>query len=106
MDPREQDQSIKDRKQLLYETDAPANAPVRAPSKPFSAYLQETPAAPLAPWVKASIWAAGAVVALLLAGAATKSSPPKSTPKARRTKAALAPERSPAMGIPPVARSA
>jgi len=103
MDSGDQDQSIKDRKNLLYEDDAPPPGPARPPSKPFDVYLRETPAAPLSPGIKAAIWAAGAVVALLLAGAAMKPSPPKSAPKAkaRRAKAEAQIERSNPSNLPP-----
>jgi hypothetical protein len=69
--PREQEQSIKDRKRLLYDDDdLPASSVER---KPFALYLRETPATPLSGPVKAALWAAAVVVGLLLAAAAMKS---------------------------------
>lgn len=80
--PREQDQSIKDRKRLLYEDDdLPVSSAPTVASKPFSVYLNETPAAPLSGGIKAALWAVGIVVGLLLAGAAWKSQRPKEKPK-------------------------
>ena len=84
---REQDQSIKDRKRLLYEDDAPLASSVKPQSKPFALYLRETPAAPLALWVRAALWAAGLVVAMLLVGAVMKSMRAKETPKRKAERA-------------------
>jgi hypothetical protein len=70
--PREQEQSIKARKKLLFDDDedAPAAAPRElVVRKPFREYLQTTPAAPLSGGVKAALWAAGVVVLLLLIAA-------------------------------------
>lgn len=80
---REQDQSIKDRKRLLYEDDAPPPAAAGAPRKPFVQHLRETPAAPLPIWVQAALWGAGVIVALLMLGAVMKAPKPKHTPRAR-----------------------
>lgn len=78
---REQEQSIKDRKQLLFDDDPPPASAATGPGKPFALYLRETPAAPLPAWVKAALWAAGVVVALLLLGAVMKASRPKEAPR-------------------------
>ena len=81
--PREQEQSIKDRKKLLFDDDPPplATGPI-VERKPFAVHLQKTPAQPLSTTVKAMLWAAGIVVGLLLAGAAWRSSQPKVKVKA------------------------
>ena len=68
--PREtEEQSIKARKQELY--DAPPDDPALAPPivKPFPQYLRETPAAPLPAWGKGLLILLGVIVALLLAAA-------------------------------------
>ena len=83
---REQEQSIKQRKAMLYEDDAPAV--VRGPSKPFAEYLRETPAAPLSPAIQAALWAAGIVVVLLLVAALIRPAPPKAKAK-RKAEAAV-----------------
>ena len=67
-----QEQSIKDRKKQLYDSDA---APVsQGSARPFKEFLRETPAAPLSGGVKAALWAVGVVVAILLAAALMKGS--------------------------------
>ncbi len=59
-----QDKSIKDRKQQLYERDA---SPVLVGSgKSFKEFLRDTPPNPLSAGMKAALFAAGAVVAVLL----------------------------------------
>ena len=67
--PREavehQDQSIKVRKSQLFEEPKHEAGSTR----PFSAYLKETPPAPLPAGVKAALGATAAVVVLLLLGA-------------------------------------
>lgn len=64
--PREQEQSIRARKEQLYEEDeAPISTEGKA-TKPFETYLREVPAAPLSAATKAILWAVGAVVVLLL----------------------------------------
>ena len=78
-EPREQDQSIKDRKKLLYDDD-PRPVSASAIGKPFVLHLRETPAASLPTIMKAGLWVAGIVVLLLLAGAAWKASQPKAKP--------------------------
>jgi hypothetical protein len=81
--PREQEQSIKDRKKLLFDDDPfPVPTGPAVERKPFAVYLQKTPAQPLSTGVKALLWAAGIVVGLLLAGAAWRSSQPKVKEKA------------------------
>ncbi len=64
-----QEQSIKDRKKQLYDTDAP---PEVVPGKPFVDFLRDTPSAPLSGGMKTALWAVGVVVALLLAAALMK----------------------------------
>ena len=83
-DTREQEQSIKDRKKLIYDDDPTAlpTGPV-AERKPFKIYLRETPAQPLSTGLKAALWAAGIAVVLLLAGAIWKASRPKPKPSPR-----------------------
>ncbi len=76
---REQEQSIKERKQLLYdEEELPPSAPGDAIlRKPFAQYLREVPAAPLSLQTRAILWALGVVIAVLLGGAILKSTRPK-----------------------------
>src|SRR5205823_6242612 len=64
--PRESDQSIDARKQEMFREEPKAVAVVT--SKPFAAYLRETPAKPLPPGTKMMLVGAGAVVVLLFAG--------------------------------------
>ncbi len=80
-DPREQEQSIKDRKKLIYDDDpTPLSTGPVIERKPFKIYLRETPPQPLSTGLKAGLWAAGIMVLLLLAGALWKSSQPKAKP--------------------------
>lgn len=68
MDPkprRSKDPSLKARKDLFFDDTPDADTP----RKPFKEYLRDTPSAPLPPLVKAGLWAAGVVVALLLLAA-------------------------------------
>lgn len=81
--PREQEQQIKERKRLLYEADEAPAASSSVARKPFSTYLRETPAAPLPGGVKAALWGAAVVVALLLVGALLKSMQGKAPAKKR-----------------------
>ena len=75
-EPREQEQSIKDRKRLLYEADEwPTQR--QAEGKPFAEHLRETPADPVPTGIKAALWAAGIVAGLLLAAAGWKLSQPR-----------------------------
>ncbi len=64
--PREQEQSIKERKHLLYEDDP---SPPDMSRKPFRLYLKETPAAPLSMGAKLLLWGVGLVVGGLLLAA-------------------------------------
>lgn len=65
--PREQEQSIRARKKLLFdeEEEGPGQAR-RAVTKPFAEYLRTTPPAPLSTATKAMLWSIGVVVVLLL----------------------------------------
>ncbi len=82
--PREQEQSIKDRKHLLYDDDDAAipSGPA-VDRKPFKVYLQQTPALPISAPLKAALWAVAIVVALLFAAAAMKSMQGKPPAKKR-----------------------
>jgi len=60
----EQEHSIKERSHELFVEDAPAN-PAGA-TKPFKAYLRETPAHPLSPGIRALFWVIGIIVGALL----------------------------------------
>ena len=62
----QQDQSIKARKNQLFEAQARDNA---GGLKPFTVYLHQTPPTPMLPGVKVALWALAAVVALLFLGA-------------------------------------
>ena len=66
--PREQEQTIRTRKQFLFDAE---EVPVvdgdpSRPRKSFAEYLRETPATPLNGLTKAAVWGAGALVVLLL----------------------------------------
>ena len=63
--PREQEQTIRTRKQFLFDAEE-AQSGDGKPSKSFAEYVRVTPAAPLNPMIKAALWAAGAIVVLLL----------------------------------------
>ena len=63
--PREQEQSIKARKREIFEEELHDDGPRR----PFSAYIAETPPAPLSSVQKGALVAAGVVVVLLLLAA-------------------------------------
>lgn len=93
-EPREQEQSIKDRKKLLYDAE-PMAVPTSSGEirKPFILHLRETPAAPLPASLKAGLWAVGIVVALLLMGAAWKASQPKAKPAVKTSSIPLVPAR-------------
>jgi hypothetical protein len=71
---REQEQSIRERKQLLFEEDDLPSRPIDAPEpvRPFNEYLRTTPAAPLSGLAKALLWGVGVVVVLLLVAALFK----------------------------------
>ncbi|HMB06238.1 MAG TPA: hypothetical protein VKP69_21200 [Isosphaeraceae bacterium] len=64
-----QEQSIKARKDELFEGRPRGVEGGGGLRRPFRAYLYETPAAPLSLGVKASLWGAGAVVGLLFVAA-------------------------------------
>jgi hypothetical protein len=65
--PREQEQSIRARKEQLYEEDeAPKAEAAAKATKPFEVYLREVPATPLSATTKLILWSVGAVVVLLL----------------------------------------
>jgi hypothetical protein len=79
---RTQEQSIKARKNQLFDSDEPVESS-SGPRKSLQDCLRETPAAPLSPMVKAILWAIGVVVLLLLAVAlATGGGKKKPQPKA------------------------
>jgi hypothetical protein len=61
----EQELSIKKREQELF-VEPEEEQPPAAPAKPFAAYLQSTPAAPLSKPVKVLLWVVGVVVLALL----------------------------------------
>jgi hypothetical protein len=58
----EQEHSIKVRSHELF-VEPPQSAEVTKPTKPFPAYLRETPAQPLSPFTKAVFWILGIIVA-------------------------------------------
>jgi hypothetical protein len=82
---REQEQSIRARKQLLFEDDEPRRSgPDLEPrtSKSFSEYLRTTPAAPLSGGARAVLWGTGLIVVLLFIASLLKrgrepASPPR-----------------------------
>ncbi len=76
--PTEQDASMKAHKAQLFEVDETVGS--TEPGKPFRRYLGETPAAPLPMWMKASLWAAGVVVGLLLILALLRMNRPRKPP--------------------------
>jgi hypothetical protein len=101
--PREQEQSIRARKQLLFENDAAVQPVVeRKERKPFAVHLRETPAAPLSGGAKALLWGAGAIVMLLLVATLLREPAPSATAQrakagsAKAAKAAKGPRKSPA----------
>lgn len=78
---REQEQSIRARKQLLFEEEelTPRHdaASDHGPRKSFSEYLRATPAAPLSGSTRAMLWGAGLIVVLLfIASLVKRGSPP------------------------------
>lgn len=83
---RGKDPSLKARKDLFFD-DTPAVSDSDVSRKPFRDYLHETPPAPLPPLIKAGLWAAAAVVALLLVAAMYRVSRPRK-PKPAATQSA------------------
>lgn len=82
MDPKDQDQSIKARKKLLYEEDeVPPSALSDGDRLPFRAYLSKTPAAPLPIGTKALLWLAAVIVGLLLLVTILRRSFPSKPPR-------------------------
>jgi hypothetical protein len=76
-----EEQSIKARKKELFEEEQRADA-ASGPKKPAKVYLMQTPAAPLSPGVKATLWIVGAIVVLLLLAAlATRGSSRPARPR-------------------------
>jgi hypothetical protein len=89
-DQRTQEQSIKERKQELFEVDQPPQAPT-GPRKSFQDCLRETPPDPLSTSVKALLWTVGTIVVLILAIAlATGGGGQKPKPKSHNALAPLA----------------
>lgn len=67
--PREsEEQSIKARKNQLFEAKALQAAP-SGPKKSTQTYLRDTPAMPISPGVKATLWGVGALVLILFLAA-------------------------------------
>jgi hypothetical protein len=80
-----QEQSIKARKNELFEEEVPV---FLNSSRPFRDFLRETPAEPLSGAAKAMLWAAGVIVAVLLVAALDRSFHSSSKAGARPTKKA------------------
>jgi hypothetical protein len=79
---RTQEQSIRARKNQLFDKDELPDDLSAGPRKSLRDCLRETPAAPLSPIVKVILWAIGIVVLLLLAAAlATGGGKKKPRPK-------------------------
>lgn len=84
----EQELSIKEREEQLFveAQEAPSEKP---PTKPFSVYLRETPAAPLRLGAKAVLWVVAIVVVVLFAAALLRiqrsSIPPRNGARLART---------------------
>lgn len=94
-DQAEQEVSIRRRGHELFVDDDVARA---GPSRPFSDFLRETPAAPLSSGVKAALWAVAIVAALLFAAALwrlinrpTPTAPRRARPRASAKAAAPIP---------------
>jgi hypothetical protein len=88
-----QDQSIKARKVQLFEDNKVEE--VVETRRPFSYYVLQTPPSPIAPGVKAALWATGVLVVLLFLAALLIG--PHQRPKRRH--AALTPVRPAAVGL-------
>ncbi|WP_406698754.1 hypothetical protein V5E97_07695 [Singulisphaera sp. Ch08] len=74
--PREQEQSIKARKREIFEEEQSFG-----PRKPFADYLATTEPTPLSTGQKATLWAVGALVVLLLMAALLTMPGPRSGPR-------------------------
>jgi hypothetical protein len=61
----EQEHSIKEREHELFIRPVSPELEALGPAKPFSAYMRETPASPLSPLAKTTLWLLGIVVATL-----------------------------------------
>jgi hypothetical protein len=90
---REQEQSIRERKQLLFEEDEAPTRPALEPEpvKPFPEYLRTTPAAPLSGLARAILWGAGLLVVLLFVAALVKMGNRPAKPTPTRAPAASSP---------------
>ena len=71
----EQEISIKAREHELYVKAPPAE--ISKPVKPFPVYLRETPAEPLSPTTKATLWMVAIVVTMLFLAAVWRVSHPR-----------------------------
>jgi len=93
--PREQEQTIRSRKQLLFDADEPVVGDDGAlkPRKSFAEYVRETPAAPLTGMAKAALWGIGAIVLLLLVVTILKTSGGGAKPPAPAQSAIFRPSR-------------
>jgi hypothetical protein len=91
--PREQEQTIRSRKQLLFDADEPVvtDADFSKPTKSFAEYVRETPAAPLTGMAKAALWGAGAIVLLMLVVTLVKTNSGAPRPAAPRNSAVFPP---------------
>lgn len=85
--PEEQDRLIREKTQQLFEDDEVSVE--TGPRKTFKQLLRETPATPLPAWINAALWAAGAVVLLLLLAALLRSTRPKTPPRAPTSTSAI-----------------
>ncbi|QEH35654.1 hypothetical protein OJF2_42090 [Aquisphaera giovannonii] len=85
-----QERSIKDRGAELY--DDPPAATGQPATRPFADYLRETPADPISTGMRAFLWVAGVVVAILLLAALWRAQQPRAArrPRANRPPAAAA----------------
>lgn len=81
---RTQEQSIKARKHQLFEADDRSGED--GPRRSFADVVRSTPAAPLSPALRATLWVVGALVILLLLAAFAKvgTRKPKPRPAAHR----------------------
>jgi hypothetical protein len=88
--PEQQDQSIKARKFQLFERQQLGGA---GALRPFADYVRQTPPAPMATPIKASLWALAVLVALLFLAAMFSGR----GPNVRRRHASLPADRPPAV---------